>query len=204
MLQATQTAYKGRHVVKQYILDDLSVSTIEISPNELTDADLGIFISNSFKDEALFQKLEGLAQAMIQNDKAKFSDMIKMLNTNSPQELESHIIESETKAEQMMQQQFQQQTEAALQQQREAQQFELEKINLTNEGKIRVAEIQSFARLQDQDSDNDGTPDQLEIDKFKVEAALKSRKLDLEELKTKESIRQKDEDLKIKKRQKTK
>ena len=204
LLQATQTAYKGRHVVKQYILDDLSVSTIEISPNELTDADLGIFISNSFKDEALFQKLEGLAQAMIQNDKAKFSDMIKMLNTNSPQELESHIIESETKAEQMMQQQFQQQTEAALQQQREAQQFELEKINLTNEGKIRVAEIQSFARLQDQDSDNDGTPDQLEIDKFKVEAALKSRKLDLEELKTKESIRQKDEDLKIKKRQKTK
>lgn len=200
LLQAAQIAYKGKHLIKQYVLDDLSVATLEISPDELSDADLGIFISNSYKDEMTFQKLEGLAQALVQNDRAKFSDLIKMLNANSAQELESHIIQSEQKAEQQAQQQFQ----ATMQ----AQQAELEAENYNKERdrevKIQVAEIQAFSRQMDLDSDDNNIPDHLEIEKFKTDAKLKERKLELEEFKAKNAIRQKDEELKIKRKTPTK
>jgi hypothetical protein len=196
LLQAAQVAYKGKHVVKQYVLDDLSVSTIEISPDELADSDLGIFISNSYKDEMTFQKLEGLAQALVQNDRAKFSDLIKMLNSSSAQELESHIIQSEQKAEQQAQQQFEAQMQAQ-QAEREDENFNKER---DREVKVQVAEIQAFSRQMDLDSDDNNIPDHLEIEKFKTDASLKTRKLDLEEFKAKNQIRQKDEELKIKRK----
>jgi hypothetical protein len=200
LLQAAQVAYKGKHLLKQYVLDDLSVATIELSPDELTDADLGIFISNSYKDEMTFQKLEGLAQALVQNDKARFSDLIKMFNSSSAQELEAHIIQAEQKSEQ----QNQQQAEAQMQ----FQQAELESENFNKERdrevKIQVAEIQAFSRQMNLDSDDNNVPDHLEIEKFRNESKLKERKLDIEEFKAKNAVRQKDEDLKIKRKAPTK
>lgn len=196
LLQSAQMAYKGKHIIKQYVLDDLSVATIEITPDELTDADIGIFISNSYKDDMTFQKLEGLAQALVQNDRAKFSDLIKMLNSSSAQELESYIIDSEQKAEQMAQQQQQQQ----MQMQMQIHQDQMASEEADRETKIRVAEIQSFSRMQDQDSNDNGVPDQLEIDKLRAQIGIKNRELDLKEQDMKIKARQKDEEIKLKRK----
>ena len=198
LLQAAQVAYKGKHILKQTILDDLSVATLEINPDELTDVDLGIFVSNSAKDELSRQKLEALAQAAMQNDKAKFSDMIKMFNSTSTVELSKMIVQSEQEAEQSMQQQIQQQQQAEMQMQQSQQEFELTKLQMELDNKIQIAEINSFARQMDQDSDDNGIPDQFEIQKFEIESKLKAKKLELDELKTKADIRQRDEELKIK------
>lgn len=200
-LQASQSAYKGKHIVKQTILDDLSVATLEINPDELTDVDLGIFISNSAKDELSLQKLEALAQSAMQNDKAKLSDMVKMFNASSSKELEKFIIESEKKAEQSIQAQIQQQQQAEMEMQQSAQEFELEKLQRELDNKVMIAEINSFARQMDQDVNDNNIPDQFEIEKFKAELSLKDRKLKLEEKKLKVQAEQKDKELEIKKRQ---
>lgn len=198
LLQAAQSAYKGKHVLKQTILDDFSVATLEINPDELTDVDLGIFVSNSAKDELSLQKLESLAQAAMQNDKAKLSDMIKMFKSSSSTELEKYIIQSEKKSEQAVQAQIQQQQQAEQAMQQAEHQFEMAKLQMELDTKVQIAEINSFARQMDQDQDDDGIPDQFEIQKFETEAALKLKKLNLEEMKAKAAIKQKDEEIKIK------
>lgn len=134
----------------------------------------------------------------MQNDKAKFSDMIKMFNSTSTVELSKMIVQSEQEAEQSMQQQIQQQQQAEMQMQQSQQEFELTKLQMELDNKIQIAEINSFARQMDQDSDDNGIPDQFEIQKFEIESKLKAKKLELDELKTKADIRQRDEELKIK------
>lgn len=201
LLQASQAAYKGQHIVKQTILDDLTVGALEINPDELSDVDLGIFISNSAKDELSLQKLEALAQAAMQNDKAKLSDMIKMFNASSSKELEGYIIQSEKQAEQSIQQQMQQQQEAQAQLQQMAQDFELQKLQMEIDGKITVAEINSFSRQMDQDVNDNNVPDQLEIEKLREDVKFKNAKLKLEEEKFKKQSEQKDKELEIKKKQ---
>jgi hypothetical protein len=61
--------------------------------------------------------------------------------------------------------------------------LELEKYttDTNNETRIKVAEISSFRFLQDQDSDNNNIPDQLEIDKFKTDSSFKEKELALKQ-----------------------
>lgn len=93
------------------MLDDLSIQTLEVPSESLVNADLGVFISNS-RDTELFQELKGLAQPLLQNDKAKFSDIIKLLKSTSVRELEINIKESEDVAQQQMLEQIRAQQEA--------------------------------------------------------------------------------------------
>lgn len=94
------------------MLDDLSIQTLEVPSESLVNADLGVFISNSSRDTELFQELKGLAQPLLQNDKAKFSDIIKLLKSTSVRELEINIKESEDVAQQQMLEQIRAQQEA--------------------------------------------------------------------------------------------
>lgn len=67
----------------------------------------------------------------------------------------------------------------------ERQQHEMQMKVMDQEHEIRIAEIESFKFVKEQDSDHNGIPDQFEVEKFQVETALKMRKLDLEEEKIK-------------------
>ena len=194
-VQVVQDVYKNKSVTKQFVLDDMSIQTLEISSEDFQNTDLGVFMSNSPKEDQVFEMLKSLSQSLIQNDKAKFSDMIKTLKSNSIEELESYIIQSEQEAIQLQQQQMQQQAEIQSQLQQSEQAFELELQARELESKERIAAMDTFKFLQDQDSDDNGIPDQFEIDKFKAEIDLKRRKLDLEEYKAKNEIRQKDKAL---------
>lgn len=137
----------------------------------------------------------------MQNDKAKLSDMIKMFNASSSKELEGYIIQSEKQAEQALQQQMQQQQQAQMELQQQAQDFELQKIQMEIDGKIAVAEINSFAKQMDQDINDNSVPDQLEIEKLREDVKFKTAKLKLEEEKFKKQSEQKDKELEIKKKQ---
>lgn len=182
------------------MLDDMSLQTIKISPDEFTNADFGIFVTNSSKEEYLFETLKSLGQALIQNDKAKFSDMIRLLKASSVEDLERQITASEKQFTQEQQALQQQQMEAESQMQQAGQEFELEKQRRDHENKVLIAQIDAYKFREDIDQDDDGMPDIFEIEKFKTEAALKNRKLNLEEAKLKEATRQKDEEIAIKKK----
>ena len=198
-IQVVQEVFKNKSLTKQYVLDDMSIQTLEIYPDTFLNTDLGVFISNSPKEEAVFESLKSLSQSLIQNDKAKFSDLIKTLKSSSVEELESYIIESEKNAIEMQQQMQAQQAQIQSQLQQEEQSFKLEFQARELASKERVALIDSMKFLQDQDVDDNGIPDQFEIEKFKIETEIKNRKLDLVEYKIKNDVRQRDKEINVKK-----
>lgn len=203
-IQTAQHCYKDKNIVKQYVLDDLSIATLEITPDTFNNIDLGIFVSNSPKEEMIFESLKGLSQALVQNDKASMSDLIKMLKSDSIEELQGMIVESETKAQQMAAQQAQQEMEMQRQLLQEQQAFEMEMQQRELDTKILIAEMDSFKFQRDQDINDNDIPDQFEVMKFQQQANLQLRKMELDEFRTKNEVRQRDEEIKIKKRQASK
>lgn len=184
-----QACWQNKPILKQYVLDDLSLATLELTPGELDNADFGVFLSNHIKDNEVFETLRAMIQPLVQNDKAKMSDIIKMIKANSVQELATQIEASEEKMEQQQQQQFQAQIE------NEQQKVKLEELNAEKDRQLKreiaLLESETDIRLKEMDilnndGDNDGIPSELEIQKFMVDTELKRKKLELEEKKIKQ------------------
>lgn len=208
LVETAQVCYKSKGMTKQFILDDLSLATLQFLPGELENASFGIFVINGGKEQFIFDTLMQWGQALLQNDKAKFSDIIKMLDTESTADLKKMIIDSEKKAMQEQMQMQQQQIEAAQAAQQADQAFELEKQARDHANKIQLAEIEVFKFQMDQDIDDNGIPDPLEVEKFKADIQLKNKKLNLEERKLNQNDKKmsqdaklKEEELKIKRKQ---
>ncbi len=185
LLQVAQACYKDKSTIKQYILDDLSLSTLELTDTSLENADFGLFTSNAIKESTLFKDMKMLTQSMLQSGVATISDVIKLLKHDSIEDLENSIVAVEENRQAMSQEQSMAQNEHAAQMQREQQDFEFEKQRRDHENKIELAKIDSFKFQMDQDINDNNVPDQLELAKFKSDVALKTRKLDLEEQKIK-------------------
>lgn len=200
LVNTAQTCYKHRSLTKQFILDDLSIATLQFTPDSLTNASFGVFVTDSPKEQYIFDTLQALGQSLIQNDKAKFSDIIKLLEATSTEQLKRQIIQSEKESQQSEQQQFEAQLQAQQQAQQAEQEFQLELQARDHENKITLAEIDSFKFQRDQDVNDNLIPDQLEISKFQTDTLLKSRKLDLEakKLKIQEEKNKSDEKLRTK------
>jgi hypothetical protein len=199
LLNVTQEAWRGKNVTKQYILDDMSLATINVDMEELDDSDLGIFVTTAGREQFLFDALQSMGQALISSNKARFSDLIKVYKSTSAEALEREIVASEQEV--MKQEAEQQQLNRETQMEIARLETELEryKIDTDNETKIKVAEIGSFRFLQDQDADNNGVPDQLEIEKFKVDTEIKKEKLQLEREKLEMEEKQREKDRAAKK-----
>jgi hypothetical protein len=143
--------------------------------SDLVLSDIGIYIMDSQKDNEIFQKLEALAQPLLQNDKADFLDLIQMFKAISVEDLERNIESGiKRKAEAQAQQ-------AQAEQQIAQEQIALEREKMDREDynkeqdrqvKITVAEIQAFSRQDNLDTDMDGIPDPVEI----ASQALEERK----------------------------
>lgn len=181
LVQVAKQTWKDRAVAKQFVLDDLSTLTLQLSPDDLKDADIGVFIADSGKEVEMFDALKGMADGLLNTNRATFSDLIRMYKASSSEELQNLIENSEQKMRQQEQQLQQQQLEAQQQMQQSEQAFELEKQQREIDKDITVAEIGSFRFLQDQDSNNNQVPDQLEIERLRNDKEYKDKKLALEE-----------------------
>jgi hypothetical protein len=206
LLQVAIQEWKDKPISKQYVLDDMSVQTLRITPDELQNVDVGIFVADSGKEAEIFRKMNDLVQFVIQSDKAKISDAIKIIKANSTsQQLERELQQSESNREaredaiQQQQAQIEQQKIQAQQELQEDEQAHDKEMKMLDiEGKVRVAEIQSFGFQRDQDINNNRVPDQLEIDKLVNQNAIENRKLDLEERKLSQDKELKEKEIKAK------
>lgn len=158
MVQCAQAVYKNKSMIKQYVLDDLSVATLELTPESLQNADFGVFVSNSARDNEVFDSLKMLAQPLLQNDKAKMGDIIRLFKATSTQELEKQILQSEEQMQQEMMQQIQAQQEA----QQAATQAQLQ---------MKQMEFEFQSQLQAQ-------KDQAEMQRIIIEAQLEGNMID--------------------------
>jgi len=180
LLQVTQAAWKGKSITKQYVLDDLSLATLEISADQEFE-EIGVFVTNSGHEVQMFDALKGISDGLLNTNRATFSDLIALYQATSAEELKDLIRQSEKESFDREMQKQQQQTEAQAQMQQQQQAFELEKQQREFEHDVLIHEIDSFKFQKDQDSNDNQIPDQLEIAKLKLDAATKQKKLQLEE-----------------------
>ena len=202
LIDTAKVAYGDGPVKKiQYVLDDMTTKLIKLEPNKLVNSSFGVFVSDSAKDQELFMTMRQLAHAALQNQQAELSDVIKMMTSESSAEIKTLLESAEDsrreREQQMQQQQQQAQAEQAQAQQQaqmaiEQQKAQLEKAKLdmekyktdaNNETKVQIAEINSFRNQMDQDINDNGVPDQLEIEKLKVQAQQAERKATIEDRK---------------------
>ncbi len=181
LLQTATQCYRGKKVFKQYVLDDMSLATLDMSPESLDNAELGIFVSNAAQDKLMFDALRNMGEALTRANKASFSDLINLYSDISTEELKRQIRDSEQRAIEQQNQQLQAQIKAEEEAQARQHAFEMQKLGIETDTKIKVAEIQSFAFQKDQDVNNNKIPDQLEIAKFRHNVETENRKLDMEE-----------------------
>ena len=188
LIQCAQAAWKDKSIIKQYVLDDLSYGTLQMEPDSLTNADFGIFITNSSKEQELFESLKQLAQPLLQNDKAKLSDIINIYKSTSSQELEQNILSAEAAADAQLQAQQQAQSQQL------SEQFQVQKQIADDANKLKwdmqtrdlqnnldEAQIDVYKFQKTLDADSDGTPDFLELEKFKQKLKMDSHKIKQDE-----------------------
>jgi hypothetical protein len=177
-----------------FVLDDMSVQYLTLDSEMLSASSFGLFVSNSSKIQATKQLIQNLAQAALQNDKANFSDVIKITLSDTLQDAQELLESSERDFEKRQQEfeQFKTQQQQELAKQEEAyreKEFEREKeLIILKEAERRETELQKQAMLSigfdmNKDQDNDGIPDVLEVYKSGIDADIKMRKQTLDEQK---------------------
>lgn len=193
LVQCAQTCWKHKSIKKQYVLDDLSVQTLELTPDAIVNDDFGVFISNSAADNELFQELRNLAQPLIQNDKARFSDIIELLKSSSVGDLSTKIEQSEKR---LQEEQLEQ-----IRAQQEAQQQQIQAMKAEEEAKrIHEKELQAqkdaaaYERELLKIQSDQAPDDSLERKKVEAEIEIDKEKLELEEKKIEMEAKQKEKD----------
>lgn len=172
-----------------YILSDMSKKIIELDVEKLSCSVWGVFVSNATEDIQMYNELKQLSQAAIQNQAITLSGLAKTIRSGATP---GEIVKAIEDGERQVQERQQQDSEAQRQLQAEIEtknaelemlRLELEKykIDKHSDTQIKVAEINSFRFLQDQDLDDNGIPDQLELDKFRSDSGFKDRELRLKE-----------------------
>lgn len=198
LVQCAQSAYKNKSKIKQFVLDDLSVETLKLTPDSLINADFGVFISNSARDNEVFESLKQLAQPLLQNDKATMSDIVKMIKASSVTELEKQIEVSEDKAQERMMEQIRAQQEsqqAQIEAQQQAQQMEIQS-SMQLQAQKDDAEMQRLIVELTAEGQRVSTEtlSKIELEKLKasVDEKLEKMKIKSEETLTKKEIESKE------------
>lgn len=177
--------YNEKGFLSQVVGDSLKRSFISLDPNSLPLNKFNIYVSDSARENDIFNQLKGLAQPLLQNDKAKFSDIIKLIKATSIEELNRDIMKIEAAFDERMAQM--QQSEMQSNEKMEQMRMQLEERRMAHEkemkimdveGKIMVAKINSMSRQEDQDIDDNGVRDQLELAKLDLDAAKFTAELD--------------------------
>lgn len=196
LLETAKIALKGRKEKFSYIMADGSQRIAEIDGDQFAESDYGLIVDNGNGIQDLNQKLEGLAQAALQNQMVSFSTIMKLYNSSSLIEKQRMVERDEkqkqeqaaqqAQAEQQMQQQ-QMQMNAQMEQAKMEQE---DKLNMRdNETKLLIANIQHSAEDGVEEPEySQEAKDKLEesIRQFNEKIALDKQKLDWEKTKNKQ------------------
>lgn len=160
LLETAKLAYPDSKKL-HYIVDDVQRISAQIDMEKFSDSDYGVFVTNSSKEHATFQKLEALAQQALSTGAAGLSDIVNIYKATSVSELSNLIKDSEARKqqqEQAAQEQAQemqsQQLEAMAKQEDDKRMHESNENQLDRENDIRKAVINTMGFDTDT-ADND-------------------------------------------------
>lgn len=191
-------------VAKLYNQSEFEYDIIEADPEEYASAALGVFVTDASVEGALFRKLEGYTQAMIQNG-AKPGTVVEMLTAENIATLKAVIHKAEDLEAQAAQSsaQSQQQQEQAMEEIKERylhiqSGLEIDKMNAEYDRKDQLEYIKgAFAidnnpKLNDGDNNDNGIPDVSEImdTEVKRESLASKERIEAAKLRDNEAERQ--------------
>ena len=181
-----------------YTLDDFSIAEIDVDPFTLAQSKYAVFVSNEADDINNMLSIKGLMQSMVQNQLISFPELIKSQYSKSGRELLNIAEQAELRRQQEIQNNQQAQMEAN----KQAQEAEMAKLQMQYDNAFRLKEMEMKYKLEmerinsmiyanQKDIDKDMQNDDLEIKqeelKVKKEEGEKDRilKLEIEKLKLK-------------------
>ncbi len=194
-----------------FILDDLSVKMLDVDVELFSNSTFGLFVENEKNIEELQNYIKTAAQTTLPTGLMKLSDLITIVKNDSIIEIEEKIKLSEAKAEEREQAKAKAMEEA--QQKMMESQKEMEEIkhkNKMEEIRVKGEEDRKTGLLTgslvgasynpEQDKDNDGVNDFLEITKNIADGEIRKEELTLakEEFKHKRDKENKELELKEK------
>jgi len=192
LIETAKIAYSQKQPKKlSYFLDDMSVETFKLDIGLLDNSTLGVFVENSSKAEEVMNTIRQLAHAAMQSQKAELSDVISLMKQDGIVEAEEALRAAEQNRREFDQAQNKAQMDAAAEEaekvrQREREKFEEEKklIVLKEEEKRKTEIIKgglvAASFNPDQDKDQDGVNDFIEIARHGLEADIKQSQQQLE------------------------
>lgn len=194
-----------------FVMDDFSKKILEVDLGLLDNNTFGIFISEDVKTEEIKQAINQLAHAAMQNQMISMSEVITLLRQDSIIEAQEDLKVSEMKAQKTVQDNEKRKEEMALrviEKQKEAdrEKFEQEKeLTILKEKERRKTEIVKASIMgasfnPDQDKDNDGINDFLELADKDLKEEVARTKMDLEERKFQHQKEVDEKDLEIKRK----
>lgn len=190
LLEIAKTVYpEGKKI--NYILDDMSRILLEIS-EEFVNADYGIFVTNSAKENQTIENLRALAQQASASGLATLSDLISIFDSDSIADIKNTIKKSESDAQARQQAELEQQAQMQQEALEAARQLEIEKADrldnreyIKGELALEREMVKALGFAQDQDTNANGVPDVLEFNKLAQQAKEHNDKMTLEDRKIK-------------------
>lgn len=203
LVKAGAHLWKDTGVKRQYVLDDMSIEVLNIEAGELGQSDVAVFITNTPKENEVFQKIQSLAEPLIRSDKARMKDIIKLFTADSVNEASKAIDKSETEREQreeqmqqMQQKMQQQQLEAQAQEEEKKRQHEIGIEELKIRGQLAVEQLKLQAQAAVSETDvpdtlpelknvqsTSSTDASLEREKMRREERMHDEKMEVEKKK---------------------
>ena len=210
LLNVAKIAYTNSPLqALSYVLDDMSIKTLNVDVNLLDTSTLGIFVEDSGESQESRDLVRSLAHAAMQNQTIELSDVLAVVKQKGTQEAEEVLKAAEKERQERESQQQEAERKfksdeadkARLHQKEEWKHDEDLIILKETERRKTVLQAQAIMSLgfnEDKDVDNDGQLDIMEVYKNGINAdiaeqkiALDNRKLDhqIEDDKEKNSIK---------------
>jgi len=211
LLNVSRDVYKGDSKRITYMTDDLANVFFKLNGDQFAQSEYGLFVSNSAKDNMAIEALKQLTHAALQNEQMTLSDVVQIYNASSISDLRQNLKRSEAEAQQRAQQTQQQQLQMQEVQMQQQQQIEQQKLQLEiekenredqrnsedNQTKVQIARMNLMGKAVDQDMNDNGVRDSVDLAKLDIERAkvaqdgeLQRQKMQLEkeQLASKERI----------------
>lgn len=164
-----------KDIVVMHTQSDLGRGFIKLAGTELLLKDLQVYVSNS---QETIRVLETLRQLAINNNTSNASilDLATIISSNSIAEIKQTLKDTLDKQDSQQQaamdheqQMSQQQVEATAQEQEKQRAFEAEQNDLNRANERYISEVRAMGFSKDTDTNTDGIPDVLEVQKFDLD-----------------------------------
>jgi hypothetical protein len=185
-----------------YITNEGESAFVKVNGSDLKFRDLKVFLTNRPEDQQMFQQIQGLSQAAMQNG-ASLYDIIELYSTKSVRQLKKVFKDLKDKQEEMQERQ-QQMQEQQVKQQQEQQQAQIQQAQQQHEQqmahddyqreldrlskeKIAIISATGYGKVESEDVNSNQVPDVLEMSKLshEQEKASKDYQLKLADINSK-------------------